>query len=252
MDHDNDFWWRYSKNVLFKDSRAVNELRCKMRKLSEEIIADPTSSIHHITKDISSTPRHAGILIPLFEECEEIHFLLTERSADLRSHGGDICFPGGKTDPGEDDIDSAVREAEEEIGLAKEQVEVIGFLPAMMSRYGLVCSPVVGLIDYMDFYPSANQNEVQDIFSVPLSYLLDEKNLELVERGDPSFGKWISVEWNYKRPSDGKMFRIWGLTGSILLRVLYVAFDFRPKNPKFEQIRKRYKEISEMIKRGKL
>ena len=89
---------------------------------------------------------------------------------------------------------AAVREGEEEIGLAPNQLEVLGCLPAMASKHGLVCSPFVALIDFKNFYPRPNLEEVQDVFSVPLSFFLDESNLNVVK-----YGAWTSYEWLYTR-----------------------------------------------------
>lgn len=125
-------FWRFSKTAL-NGSVALDKIRQRMHELSKGVLDDERSAIFHITQK-DDKQRHAGILVPLFEENGEIRFLLTERSANLRSHGGDVCFPGGKTDEGEDDLDAAVREAEEEIGLTTNQLEVIGFLPGMRSR----------------------------------------------------------------------------------------------------------------------
>lgn len=73
-------------------------------------------------------------------------------------------------------------------------------LIVILSLDGLMCSPVVALIDYQDFFPKPNVNEVADVFSVPLSYLLDERNVELV-----FMGQWTSIEWRFQRESDGKV-----------------------------------------------
>ena len=166
---------------------------------------------------------HAGILVPVFEEGGELWLWLTERSASLSTHGGEISFPGGKTDPGEDDLAAAVREAEEEIGLGKERLEVLGCLPAMSSKKGLVCSPFVAAVDRRGFEPRLNKGEVEDLFAVPIAWLLDEKNMRAVK------SDWglTSFEWVFVR--DQKQFRIWGLTGAIVLHLLVHAFKFAPK-----------------------
>ncbi len=79
-----------------------------------------------VQKDPRGAKKHAGIMVPIYEDSVtgELHVILTERSHDLSSHAGEVSFPGGKTDLGEDDLDAAVREAEEEIGLSGKCITV--------------------------------------------------------------------------------------------------------------------------------
>jgi coenzyme A diphosphatase NUDT7 len=168
-----------------------------------------------------NNPKRAGILVPLFFEDGEWKFLYTVRASTMRTHPGDVAFPGGKRDVTDvDDIAAAVREAEEEIGLAS--MEVIGVLEPMRSKAGLTCTPVVALIDYQSFFPVPNVNEVDEIFSVPVSFLIDASKLRKHSLTGSSF---LWYEWLFARESDGKTFRIYGLTAAITLYVLYIAFQ---------------------------
>ncbi|MBU2581080.1 MAG: CoA pyrophosphatase [Alphaproteobacteria bacterium] len=101
--------------------------------------------------------------------------ILTLRTAHLSSHAGQIAFPGGKLDEGETVVETALREAEEEIGLASEFVEPLGFLDLYKTRTGFEVSPMVAMIR-PGFELVANPNEVEDVFEVPLAFLLDEAN----------------------------------------------------------------------------
>lgn len=91
----------------------------------------------------------------------------------------------------------------------------------MLSKKGLICCPFVALVDFQEWFPRPNVGEVADVFSVPLSFLLDERNLKVRQ-----YPGWTSFEWMYRR--DEKEFRIWGLTGAIILYLLVHAFRFAP------------------------
>lgn len=204
---------------------------CSKQELSE----------HHV-KIISEeeASKYAGILIPAFEKEGELFFLLTQRSAELRSHAGEVCFPGGKTDVGEDSLCASVREAFEEIGIG--EVEVVGALPCMLSKHGLVCSPFVAFIP-SNYELKTNEREVADVFSVPLSFLLDESNMKIVVYPEG----WESYEWTFERPSDGKRFRIWGLTGAMLLYILHFGFGFKPSKMSPKRLKAMY-EVRGILK----
>lgn len=114
----------------------------------------------------------AAVLVPLFEEGGEARVLLTVRAADLSSHAGQVAFPGGSLHPGEDEVTAALREAEEEIGLAPAEVEVVGRLaplPTVSSRF--VVTPVVGVLARRPaLRPDAG--EVASVFDAALSEFL--------------------------------------------------------------------------------
>ncbi|KAG8012577.1 Hypoxanthine-guanine phosphoribosyltransferase, partial [Nibea albiflora] len=98
----------------------------------------------------------ASVLIPLFVRNEQLHTLMTLRSKELRTSAGEVCFPGGKRDPSDrDDVDTALREAEEEIGLPPDEVQVVCRLFPIINKSGLLVTPVVGFIDE-SFCPCPN------------------------------------------------------------------------------------------------
>lgn len=124
----------------------------------------------------------AAVLVPLMERTEGLTILLTQRTEHLAEHAGQVAFPGGRVDPGDADaIATALREAEEEIGLARRLVEPIGQLDTYVTRTGYEVTPVVGLVQPR-FELVLNPLEVADAFELPLSYLLDEANRRMESR----------------------------------------------------------------------
>lgn len=129
----------------------------------------------------------AGVLVPLYLAGGELHAIFTKRREDLRRHPGEISFPGGRMDEGDDDLRiTALREAHEEIGLPPDRVELLGALqPTPTVATGYSVYPFVGLIDHgMEFVLS--EREVQELIELPLSALEDGYGRRrLVRRGLP-------------------------------------------------------------------
>jgi len=121
-------------------------------------------------------PTPAAVLVPFVNRPEGLAVLFTERSADLLDHAGQISFPGGRVEPDDVDIDAAaLREAEEEIGLARDRVSVLGRLADYETVTGYRVTPVVGWLE-PPFSVKPDPVEVADIFEVPLAFLLDPAN----------------------------------------------------------------------------
>ena len=118
----------------------------------------------------------AAVLIPVVVHAQGLTVLFTQRTAELRSHAGQVSFPGGRAESGDASAEvTALREAEEEVGLARERVEVIGRLPDYRTRTGYRISPVIGLVTPpLELRP--DPREVAEVFEVPLSFLLDLRN----------------------------------------------------------------------------
>lgn len=123
--------------------------------------------------------RPAAVLIPLVARREGVHVILTRRTEHLSDHAGQISFPGGRQE--QEDLtleETALRETEEEIGLARQHIELIGRIDDYYTVTGYQVSPVVGLIK-PPFDLSPDDQEVADVFEVPLNYILDPKNQKL-------------------------------------------------------------------------
>jgi 8-oxo-dGTP pyrophosphatase MutT (NUDIX family) len=149
----------------------------------------------------------AAVLVPLYEDGGELHAVFTKRNADLRRHAGEISFPGGRRDDQEELRDTALREAEEEIGLAREDVEIVGALPptgTIVTNY--VIYPFVGLIEPGGkFRP--NPIEVDQVVELSLSRLVAGfERKRLIRRGVPIKTDTYTVDSNF----------IWGATARIV------------------------------------
>ena len=125
-------------------------------------------------RDAASTI--AAVLIPLISHPQGLTVLFTQRTPHLRSHSGQVSFPGGRAEPGDANAEfTALREAEEEIGLRPASVEVLARLPDYRTRTGYRVTPVIGLLmPPIAFTP--DPHEVAEIFEVPLDFLLEERN----------------------------------------------------------------------------
>jgi 8-oxo-dGTP pyrophosphatase MutT (NUDIX family) len=118
----------------------------------------------------------AAVLVPLIQRAEGFNVLLTRRADQLRDHAGQISFPGGRIDPEDPSPeDAALREAEEEIGLPRSQVELIGRLGRYATGTGYLVYPVVGVIE-QPVLLTPEPAEVAEIFEVPLAFFLDPAN----------------------------------------------------------------------------
>jgi 8-oxo-dGTP pyrophosphatase MutT (NUDIX family) len=156
----------------------------------------------------------AGVLVLLFERNGELHVVLTQRTDKVQHHKGQISFPGGvKNERDATIIETALRETEEEIGLPRNAVTVLGILNDFQTPSGFCITPVVAFLLSVPSF-SINAVEVSQIFDVPLSFFLDTRN-ERVERYK-RFGKMMNVYFYRYR-----QYEIWGATAAILRSFLY-------------------------------
>lgn len=152
--------------------------------------------------------RRAAVLVPVVARAEGATVLLTRRADTLTSHTGQIAFPGGRLDPGETAVEAALREAWEEIGLAPDQVEVLGLSDAYESKTGFLITPVVGWIATPPIL-SPSPDEVADVFETPWSFLMDVAN----HRRDSLVHEGIT-RWFWAMPWEERY--IWGATAGML------------------------------------
>jgi len=156
--------------------------------------------------------RPAAVLVPVVDYPQPT-VLLTQRSAHLNDHAGQISFPGGKIDATDaSPLDTALREAEEEIGLGREFIDPIGYLDLYGTSFGFRILPAVALIK-PGFKLRINQSEVDDVFEVPLAFLMNPVNHQTHSK------EFRGVERSYYAMPYEERY-IWGATAGIL-RVLY-------------------------------
>ncbi|XP_023127726.1 peroxisomal coenzyme A diphosphatase NUDT7 [Amphiprion ocellaris] len=171
----------------------------------------------------------ASVLIPLLVKNGELHTLMTLRSKQLRTSAGEVCFPGGKREPSDqDDVDTALREAQEEIGLPPDDVQVVCTLFPIINKSGLLVTPVVGFIEE-SFCPNPNPAEVSAVFTVPLDFFTSQKDHYAAHGAAGLVGPLHS--FHFVDPDSRGQYHIWGLTA--MLAILVAALALR-KKPEFD------------------
>ncbi|MBK6294107.1 MAG: CoA pyrophosphatase [Rhodoferax sp.] len=155
---------------------------------------------------------HAAVLVPIVMRAKPM-VLLTQRTAHLANHSGQIAFPGGKVDAGDADAAAAaLREAHEEVGLDPGLVQVVGELPNYVTGSAFIVSPVIGLVA-PEFELSLNAAEVDDVFEVPLEFLMNPAN----HRHHSLDWQGVRREWLSIPYRDDRAERfIWGATAGML------------------------------------
>ncbi|AEF21345.1 MULTISPECIES: CoA pyrophosphatase [Pseudomonas] len=159
----------------------------------------------------------AAVLVPITRS-DEPEVVLTLRASGLSTHGGEVAFPGGRRDPEDNDlIETALREAEEEIGLPPGLVEVVGPLGTLVSRHGIQVTPYVGVVpDFVDY--QANDAEIAAVFSVPLEFFRNDPR-EVTHRIDYLGQSWYVPSYRYGE------YKIWGLTAIMLVELVNLVYD---------------------------
>ena len=158
----------------------------------------------------------ASVLIPLVLREQGLALLLTQRTAHLTDHAGQISFPGGRAEAYDASaIDTALRETEEEIGLDRRHIDIIGTLPDYVTGTGYRVTPVVGLVT-PPFVLTPDANEVAEVFEVPLAFLMDAANHRRLSFELPEgAGRRSFYAMPYER------FFIWGATAGMLRNLFH-------------------------------
>ena len=173
----------------------------------------------HNSEKPSGQPQ-ASVLIAILNHgkyIESPEIIFTQRSSHLSTHSGEVSFPGGKADKTDPSLfDTALRESNEEINLNSKDVTELGKLNYLISRHKIEVNPFIASVDE----PQALQpnEEIQEIFTVPLDFLLDPNNIQR-ENIKRHGSVWLVPTWNIKDQ------KIWGLTAMITVNFLNVCFD---------------------------
>jgi 8-oxo-dGTP pyrophosphatase MutT (NUDIX family) len=181
------------------------------QKLEQINLTDPTKY------------KKAGVLILLIKDNddEEYKILFTKRSEQLKTHSGEVSFPGGKWEEGDSNLyQTALRESNEEINLDIQNVTKLGPLNFLLSRHKIEVNPFVGYLNQLQDFKG--NFEIDEIFTVPISFLMNEKNIEYKEFNRKDLKVYIP-SWVY----NGN--RIWGLTAMIAADFLNICFDVPTK-----------------------
>jgi 8-oxo-dGTP pyrophosphatase MutT (NUDIX family) len=170
-------------------------------------------------RDANTDPRIAAVLVPLVVRDGGLTVLLTQRADHLNDHAGQVSFPGGRQEPFDVDANAtALREAQEEVGLDPSRVEVLGALPDYLTGTGFLVTPVIGLV-HPPFTLEADALEVAEVFEVPLGFLMDPAHHEVrVFNWEGGERRFFAMPYPRAASSEGVggQHFIWGATAGML------------------------------------
>ena len=203
---------------------TVDEIVRRVRERSTRLASGLPVSLLPVDSDFSLNGvvplpekwRAASVLVPLVNRPAGVTVLLTQRTEDMPSHAGQVAFPGGRRqDEDADAVATALRETEEEVGLARSFVDVVGSVDLYRTGTGFEITPVVGIVS-PGFITRADPREVADVFEVPLGHFLDERNHRIDSR---TVASGLQRRY-YAMPYEGRY--IWGATAGMLKNLQYI------------------------------
>ena len=171
--------------------------------------------------------RPAAVLVPLVQRADGLHVLLTRRTDHLHDHAGQVSFPGGRVDAGDVDAEAtALRETEEEVGLARSHIDILGRMPTYTTVTRYQVTPVVALVQ-PGFTLTLDAFEVAEAFEVPLAYLMNPAHHQ---RHAFEFAgarrQFLSMPWQgVGTAGEPRQFFIWGATAAMLRNLYHVLQD---------------------------
>ncbi|VAX06142.1 Uncharacterized Nudix hydrolase NudL [hydrothermal vent metagenome] len=191
-----------------KRARQTAALRSMRRPTyGDHNIYRPDSDYH--TSELPLKP--AAVLIPLVDHKDGMTVLLTKRAQHLKTHSGQVSFPGGRCEPEDADaMETALRETEEEVGIKRDHIDVLGGMEDYETVTGYVITPIVAIIQ-PTYRLKVDAGEVAEAFELPLDYILDEKNHKLESRVWNEQRRHYYVLMNEKH-------NVWGATAAMLVR----------------------------------
>jgi len=195
------------------------------RRFKQHLCWTPEPIVEAPWRTTQGDPRVASVLVPLIIRANGLTVLLTQRADHLNDHAGQVSFPGGRQEPFDADATAtALREAQEEVGLAPSRVEVLGALPDYLTGTGFRVTPVIGLV-HPPFALKADALEVAEVFEVPLAFLMNpahhEERVFRYEGGERRFfampyPRGASLEAAERDDGTGSHYFIWGATAAML------------------------------------
>lgn len=199
----------------------------RMKTNSSLLLHMQNRLVEHRPTLLSLNKPRAGVLVPLVEG-EEPGLLLTVRASHLKSHPGEVAFPGGMWEPEDRDLQqTALRETDEELNIPPERVQVLGPLSTGLSKAGVQVYPYVGVVEHLDGC-QASPDEIETWFTVPWSFFANtEPELQPIRRHGIDFHL---PHYHFER------WHIWGLTAMILLELINLVEDTDWPLPPFSQV----------------
>ncbi|CAK9148200.1 unnamed protein product [Ilex paraguariensis] len=229
---------------LYKPPRSIYEIDVEEESIEDSAgkavsqVGFPESATPMANEPKKFRPKRAAVLICLFEGDDgDLRVILTKRASKLSTHSSEVALPGGKAEEADaNDVETATREAREEIGLDPSFVNIVTTLEQFLSLHLIIVIPVIGILsDKKAFKPALNAAEVEAVFHAPLEMFLKDDNRrskEIQWAGD----LWLMHFFDYEM--NDKKYVIFGLTAAILIRAASVVFKRSPafleQKPKFK------------------
>jgi 8-oxo-dGTP pyrophosphatase MutT (NUDIX family) len=206
---------------------SEEDIRKRLEEEADSICPPHAPLAHPFPPDLISpggeAPRPAAVLVPFLKNADEWHLLFTRRTDQLADHSGQVAFPGGRMEAGDNSPEeTALRESREEIGLEPEKVRILGRLDSFITITNYCVTPIVGIIPW-PFQIQLDENEVSRVFTIPLTWLADHNNYEIRQRPLPA--PYAPVKVIYFQKFEREV--LWGVSAEIVLNLLRILRDKR-------------------------